>query len=183
LRDYGPSPVAVALAVAALFAAALSVWLAAGTVGGSDQRAATAASVRGDAGKDAQSYPKEYERVEGPVRSLAPTGDPSGNDIGSSSAFCPSGTRVVSGGFQTMTGSGGVFYSGALTIGRVGWAVGAVNNLARSGTIQAFAYCVSTGRPVSPRGSRRLERQRAAGRREIQALIDRYRVLRAAPGY
>jgi hypothetical protein len=170
----------MALAVAALFAAALSIWLAAGRAGESAQRSATDASVRRTPGKNAQSYAREYARVEGPVRSLAPVGDPSGNDIGSSTAFCPSQMRVVSGGFETITGSGGVFYSGALTAGRLGWTVGAVNNLAQSGTVQAFAYCVRTGQPASARGNRRLERQRAAGRREVEALVDHYRLLSAA---
>jgi hypothetical protein len=170
----------MALAVAALFAAALSIWLAAGTAGESAQRATTDASVPRDPEKDAQSSPGEYARVEGPVRSLAPLGDPSGNDIGSSTAFCPSHMRVVSGGFETIAGSGGVFYSGALTVGRVGWTVGAVNDLAQSGTVQAFAYCVRTGQPASARGGRRLERQRAAGRREVEALVNRYRLLSAA---
>src|SRR5215212_5819275 len=120
----------MALTVAALFAAALSIWLAAGRAGESAQRAATDASVRSNPEKEARRSSGKYARVEGPVRSLAPLGDPSGNDIGSSTAFCPSEMRVVSGGFATITGSGGVFYSGALTVGRLGWTVGAVNNLA-----------------------------------------------------
>jgi hypothetical protein len=123
---------------------------------------------------------KEYERVEGPAKSLAPAGDPSGNDIGSSSAMCAPGTRVISGGFSTVTGGGAVFYNAALTTGRVGWAVGAVNNLTESGTVQAFAYCVSGGRAPSPATRGKLADQRAAGRRQIQAMIDRYRVLRAS---
>ena len=102
-----------------------------------------------------------YERVEGPVRTLAPAGDPSGDDVGSSSALCPSGMRVVSGGYQTITGGGETFYSDALTSGRVGWAVGAANTLATPGTVQAFAYCVRSGKAVA--GNRRtLARQRAA---------------------
>jgi hypothetical protein len=114
------------------------------------------------------------------VKALAPAGDPSGDDIGSSIALCRSGKLVISGGYQTVTGGGGVFYSGTLTGGRVGWVVGAVNDLAQAGTVQAFAYCVSSGQAATATNRRRLTRQRAAARRETQALVNRYRVLRAA---
>jgi hypothetical protein len=179
-QGYGPPLGAMVLAVAALMAAALSIWLIAGTKAAPDQRAPTGSSVRGSSNQDVQSKAAVYERVEGPVRSLAPAGDLSGNDIGSSNAFCPSATQVISGGYQAITGDGGVFYSGALARGRVGWAVAAVNGLAQSGTVQAFAYCVSVGRAGSSGTSRRLQRQRAAGRREIQAIVKRYRTLRAS---
>jgi hypothetical protein len=163
-------------AVAALLAAVLSVWLAAGTMGRTDQAATTETSGRTGSTRDAASNPMEYERVEGPVKTLAPAGDPSGKHIGSSSALCPSGKRVISGGYQTVTG-GGVFYSGAMTSGRVGWAVGAVNYLSRLGTVQAFAFCVRSGQAASPGSLRRLAKRRAAARREIEALVARYRVL------
>jgi hypothetical protein len=165
------------MAVGALSAAVLSILLAAGTVRESDRHAAT--SVRSDSSAKTAGLAKEYERVEGPVRTLAPAGDPSGNDIGSSVALCPSGKRVSSGGYQVITGVGGVFFSGALTIGLVGWAVGAVNDLARPGTVQAFAYCVSSDR-AARHGSSRLARQRAAARREIAAVVARYRVARSS---
>jgi hypothetical protein len=172
----GPSAGPVLLAVAALVAALASILLAAGASGGSDKRVTTEAGVRGNAKESAKS---EYERVEGPVRTLAPAGDPSGEDVGSSSALCPSGMRVVSGGYQAITGGGETFYSDALTSGRVGWAVGAVNNLATPGTVQAFAYCARSGKGAA--GSRRtLARQRAAIRREMKTLGERYRTLRAA---
>jgi hypothetical protein len=87
--------------------------------------------------------------------------------------------RVISGGYQTVTGGGETFYSDALTTGRAGWAVGAVNNLATSGTVQAFAYCVRSGEAV-PRNRRTLARQRAGVRREMKALGNRYRTLRAS---
>ena len=116
----------------------------------------------------------------GPLKTLAPAGDPAGNDVGSSIALCRSGKLVVSGGYQTVTGGGGVFYDGMLTRGRVGWVVGAVNDLAQAGTVQAFAYCVSSGQAATAINGRRLTRQRAAARRETQALVNRYRVLRAS---
>jgi hypothetical protein len=121
-----------------------------------------------------------YKRVEGPARTLAPAGDPAGNDVGSSSALCPAGTRVISGGYETLTGGGETFYNDALTSGRVGWAVGAVNNLTTSGTVQAFAYCVRSGQPVTARNSRRVSRLRAAARREMKDLVTKYRTLRAS---
>jgi hypothetical protein len=87
--------------------------------------------------------------------------------------------RVISGGYQTITGGGETFYSDALTPGLVGWAVGAANKLATSGTVQAFAYCVRSGKAMA--GNRRtLARQRAAARREMKVLGDRYRTLRAS---
>jgi hypothetical protein len=175
----GPSAGPVLLAVAALVAALASILLAAGAPGGSDKRVTAEAGVRGNAQESAKSDATKYERVEGSVRTLAPAGDPSGDDVGSSSALCPSGMRVVSGGYQAITGGGETFYSDALTSGRVGWAVGAVNNLATPGTVQAFAYCARSGKGAA--GSRRtLARQRAAIRREMKALGERYRTLRAA---
>jgi hypothetical protein len=169
----------VLLAVAALVAGGGSIVLAAGESGGSDRRVTTGASVRSPATKNAGSDAVNYVRAEGPVRTLAPEGDPSGNDIGSSIALCPSGMRVISGGYQTITGGGETFYSDALTSGRAGWAVGAANTLATAGTVQAFAYCVRSGKAVA--GNRRtLARRRAAARREMKALGDRYRALRAS---
>jgi hypothetical protein len=81
--------------------------------------------------------------------------------------------RAISGGFQTITGGGETFYSDALTSGRVGWAVGAVNKLGTSGTVQAIAYCVPSRR-------RATVRQRAAAKRRGQALGDRYKTLRGS---
>jgi hypothetical protein len=180
LRDYGPSPAVVALTVAALLAAALSIWLAASSEGGSNRRASTDSSVRGSREAGAASRADPYQRVEGPVTTLAPAGDPTGHDVGSSTALCRSGTRVVSGGYQTGAGGGGVFYSGAPANGRVGWAVGAVNDRAQVGTVQAFAYCVSSGQPDTAVNGRRLARQRGDARRATQALVNRYRILRSA---
>jgi len=174
----GLSAVPLLLAVAALVAASASIGLAARESGSSNERT-TSATTRSPAKENAKSDATNYVRVEGLVKTLAPAGDPSGNDVGSSSALCPSGMRVISGGYQTITGGGETFYSDALTTGRAGWAVGAVNNLATSGTVQAFAYCVRSGKAV-PRNRRTLARQRAAVRREMKALGNRYRTLRAS---
>lgn len=175
----GPSAGPVLLAMTALVVAGASVGLAAGASGGSDKRVTTGASVRIAAEKNARSHTTKYERVEGPVKTLAPAGDPSGGDVGSSSALCPSGMRVVSGGYQTITGGGETFYSDALTSVRVGWAVGAVNNVSTPGTVQAFAYCIRSGQADAARRNRpTLMRQRAAARRQIEALVNRYRALR-----
>jgi hypothetical protein len=163
------------LAVAALAAASASIGLAAGR-SGSSERVTTSAGARGPATKDARSDATHYARVAGPVRTLAPAGDPSGNDVGSASASCPAGMRVISGGYQ-MTGGGETFYSNAPAGGRVGWAVGAVNNLSTTGTVQAFAYCVRSGRAAGNR--RTLKRRRVAARRQMEALIGRYRARRA----
>jgi hypothetical protein len=182
----GPSAGPLYLAIAALVAAGASFGLATGTTGGSgasggsDQRVTTAAGDRSPAKRTATRDAVKYERVAGPVRTLAPAGDPSGDDIGSSSALCPSGTRVVSGGFQTLTGGGETFHSDALTSGRVGWAVGAVNNLETPGTVQAFAYCVRSSESGGRGNRRTLARRRAAARREMRDLVTKYRALRAA---
>jgi hypothetical protein len=168
------------LAVASLVVAGASIGLAAGTSGGTDQPVTTSAGVGSPVAKRAQVPAARYERVEGPVRTLAPAGDPSGNDVGSSSALCPSGTRVISGGYQAITGGGETFYSDALTGGRVGWAVGVVNHLATAGTVQAFAYCVRSGAGASGGDRGTLSRQRASARREMRALVTRSRTLRGS---
>jgi hypothetical protein len=175
----GPSAVPLVLAIAALVAASASIAFYAGERGGPTERITTSASVRTPVKTESGSVAAGYVRVEGAVTTLAPAGDPSGNDVGSSRALCPSGTRVVSGGYQTVTGGGETFYSDALTGGRAGWAVGAANRLGTSGTVQAFAYCVRSGK--ARRGDRRtLARQRAAVRRQMKALGNRYRALRAS---
>lgn len=116
--------------------------------------------------------------MRGAVRRLASAGDPAGNDVAASIALCPSGTRAVSGGYRTITGGAETFYSDALTKSRVGWAVGAVNKLGAPGTVQAFAYCVRS--PGRTKGDRPVATQRAAARREMDRLVDRYKALRAA---
>src|SRR5687768_12419251 len=104
------------LAVAALVAASANIGLVlAGEPGSSDERITTTASATRPAKENAKSDAPKFLRVEGPVRTLAPAGDPSGNDVGSSRALCPSGMRVISGGYQTITGGGETFYSDALT--------------------------------------------------------------------
>ena len=127
----------------------------------------------------AERSPAREVRVEGDVRRLAPAGDAAGNDVATSIALCPAGTRAVSGGYRTITGGGETFYSDALTDGRVGWAVGAVNKLGAPGTVQAVAYCSRSGARGTGRGPA-LAKRRATARREADALVDRYRALRAA---
>ena len=171
------------LAVAALLAASASIGLAAGASRAPDKHPSTNAAVRAPAEQDAKRRPPtraKHERVAGPATELAPAGDPSGDDVGSSIALCHSGMRVVSGGYRTLTGGGETFYSDALTDGRVGWAVGAVNDLATTGTVQAVAYCVRSGQAVAAGTGPRLARQRAAARREMKTLVDKYRALRSA---
>jgi hypothetical protein len=167
----------VFLAVAALVAASASMGLAVGESGRSTPPATKTTSVRSPGKATAESDAPRYVRVAGPVTTLAPAGDPSGKDIGSSRAFCPARMRVVSGGYQTMTGGGETFFSDALTSSRTGWAVGAANKLATSGTVQAFAYCARSGK-AADRGN--VARQRAAAKRRMKALSDRYRSLRAS---
>jgi hypothetical protein len=168
------------LAVVALVVAGVSFGLHAGASGETEGRATTSAGARTRVANQAEDRPAEYRRVAGAVTTLAPAGDPSGNDVGSSTALCPYGMRVVSGGYLTITGGGETFYSDSLSGGRVGWAVGAVNDVATSGTVQAFAYCVQSDSAVFPGTRRALARRRAAARRQAEALIDRYRTLRAA---
>ena len=168
------------LAVVALVVASVSFGLHAGASGVTEGRATTSADTRGRVANPPERPPAQYRRVAGPVTTLAPAGDTSGDDVGSSTALCPYGMRVVSGGYRTLTGGGETFYSNALTGGRVGWAVGAVNDVATSGTVQAFAYCVRSDPADGPGTRRALARRRAAARRETEALIDRYKTLRAA---
>ena len=155
------------LAVVALVVAGVSFGLHAGASGVTEgRRVTTGADARGRVAKRAEHGPARYRRVVGPVTTLAPAGAPAGDDVGSSTALCPYGMRAVSGGFRTITGGGETFYSDALTDGRVGWTVGAVNDVATSGTVQAFAYCVRSDTAAgtgarSPGGApRRGERQR-----------------------
>jgi hypothetical protein len=165
------------LAVMALVAASASIGLAAGGFGSSDGPAEPKAAVTKPAKEQGGPGSPRYVRVKGTITTLAPAGDASGQDIGSSTALCPLGMRVVSGGYKTLTGGGETFYSDALTGGRAGWAVGAANNLATSGTVQAFAYCFGSRRPRSQNRAT-LARQREAVRREMRRLGDRYRAIR-----
>jgi len=143
-------------------------------------RAKAGADTRKRVANPPERRPAQYRRVAGPVTTLAPAGNPSGDDVGSSTALCPFGMRVVSGGFRTITGGGETFYSDALTDGRVGWTVGAVNDVATSGTVQAFAYCVRSDTAGDPGTRRALAKRRGEARREAQAVIDKYKTLRAA---
>jgi len=156
------------LAVAALATATASIGLAAGR-----SNSDVETGHRTVPPTETSAVAVQYRRVAGQLRTLAPAGDPSGRDVGSSSALCPRGTVAASGGYETLTGGGETFYSEALTK-RVGWGVGAVNNLATPGTVQAFAYCVRSGKRA------RASAQRAAARRKMNALVDRYRSLRAS---
>ena len=168
------------LAVVALVVAGVSFGLHAGASGVPEGRATTSADARRRVADPQERRPARYRRVAGPVTTLAPAGNPSGDDVGSSTALCPYGMRVVSGGFRTLTGGGETFYSDALTDGLVGWTVGAVNDVGTSGTVQAFAYCVRTDAAGGPGTRRALARRRAAARRQAEAVIDRYKTLRAA---
>jgi hypothetical protein len=166
------------LAVVALVVAGVSFGLHAGASGVTEGRATAGADTRERVASRKEHRPARYRRIAGPVTALAPAGDPSGDDVGSSTALCPYGMRVVSGGYRTITGGGETFYSDALTDGRVGWTVGAVNDVATAGTVQAFAYCVRSDKAAGTR--RALARRRAAARRQAEAVIDRYKTLRAA---
>jgi hypothetical protein len=165
--------------VVALVLAGTSFGLHAGASGVANRRATTTADARGHVAHRTERRPVEYRRVAGPVTRLAPAGDPSGADVGASTALCPAEMQAVSGGFRTVSGGAETFYSDALTGGRVGWAVGAVNDVATDGTVQAFAYCVRS--EAAEVGSRRaLARRRGTARRAAKALIERYRTIRAA---
>jgi hypothetical protein len=168
------------LAVVALVVASVSFGLHAGASGVTEGRATTSAGDRGRVANPPERPPTRYRRVAGPVTTLAPAGDTSGDDVGSSTALCPYGMRVVSGGYRTLTGGGETFYNNALKGGVVGWVVGAVNDVATSGTVQAFAYCVRSDSDEVPSTRRAYARRRAAVRRETDALLERYRTVRAA---
>jgi hypothetical protein len=168
------------LAVVALVVAVVSFALHAGASEVTQGRATADADGRERVADLPKARAPEYRRVAGPVTTLAPAGSQSGEDVGSSTALCPYGTRVVSGGFRTITGGGETFYSDALTDGRVGWTVGAVNGVATTGTVQAFAYCVRSPGARGTGTRRALARRRAAAKRQAQAVINTYKALRAA---
>jgi hypothetical protein len=180
IKPQGSSAGPLLLAVVALVVASVSFGLHTGASEISEGRATTGADTRDRIANPPARRAAQYRRVAGPVTTLAPAGNPSGEDIGSSTALCPYGMRVVSGGYRTITGGGETFYSDALTDGRVGWTAGAVNDVATSGTVQAFAYCVRSDTPGGPGTRRGLAKRRAAARREAEAVIDKYRTLRAA---
>ena len=167
------------LAVVALMIASASIGLETGGSRDASQPPPERAEAQPVSTNTAGSRPTQEVRVAGPVRRLAPAGDQSGDDVAASIALCPAGSKAVSGGYRTITGGGETFYSDALTKSRVGWAVGAVNKLAAPGTVQAFAYCVSNRTRLTD-GSGALTRSRAAARREMDRLVDRYKDLRAA---
>ena len=163
----------------ALVVASANIGLEAGRSREPDRAPPARAAAKSAPAAPATSRPAREVRVEGEARRLAPAGDAAGNDVATSIALCPAGTRAVSGGYRTITGGGETFYSDALTDRRVGWAVGAVNKLGAPGTVQAYAYCVGSGDRRAARG-RALAKQRATARREANALVDRYKALRAA---
>ena len=167
------------LAVVALAIASANIGLEAGRSGESTGSPPERAAAKGTPATPVESRPAREVRVEGPVRRLAPAGDASSTDVAASIALCPAGMQAVSGGYRTITGGGETFYSDALTKSRLGWAVGAVNKLGAPGTVQAFAYCVGSRKRDGEAG-RALAKRRATARREANALVDRYKDLRAA---
>jgi hypothetical protein len=101
------------------------------------------------------------QEVEGPKKTFA------SGAVGSSIAFCPGGSRVISGGGLNATGAGdGIAASGA-NDGRTAWFVIGGNNASSAGTIQAVAYCTVGSRTGGARSDR------AATKREVQATVER----------
>jgi hypothetical protein len=94
----GVSAVPLFLAVMALVAASGAIGLAASGSGSSEQTVKPKATVIKPAKDQAKTDSPRYVRVKGSATILAPAGDASGQDVGASTARCPPGMRVISGG-------------------------------------------------------------------------------------
>jgi hypothetical protein len=142
------------------------------------KRALREAGKAGPAGPQGQQGPagpvniSGMQTVAGPEVTLAAgtTGcqDTHPSCVDGSQAFCPNGTRAVSGGYEVVT----TFGSGAATSHadqtRASWFAVAVNiDDTNTGTIRAFAYCAGSGQAVAARS------RRSAARHEARAAIDK----------
>jgi hypothetical protein len=84
------------------------------------------------------------QTANGPTSYVAPL------DVGSSEAVCPTGTKAVSGGGAVISGAGDGMAVSQATSDRHSWFVIAVNNSSSTTeTIQAVAYCATTGSAVA----------------------------------
>jgi hypothetical protein len=82
-------------------------------------------------------------RVEGPTVSI-PAGD-----VGSTSATCPTGQGIVSGGNTFISADGEIFYED--TFDSRSWSVGGDNfDSSLSGELTAIAFCAPVGKAVTP---------------------------------
>ncbi|MDQ3935355.1 MAG: hypothetical protein M3340_12085 [Actinomycetota bacterium] len=153
--------------LAALIAAGAVAAVAASASSGSTQSKASAAqagdkvtaAARGPRGKRGPVGPQgphgpqgppgpvdlgRITAVEGPEVRLGPNG--LGNDIQDSTAQCPTGQRVLSGGYTTITGDAETFSSRSYSDSS--WSALADNESSTEGYVQAFAFCAPAGKAV-----------------------------------
>lgn len=83
-------------------------------------------------------------------------------DVASSIAFCPSGSKVVSGGGFSITGAANGMAASEANDARTAWFVVGGNTSSVSGSVQAVAYCAASGQAVSARNDRSATRREVA---------------------
>ena len=106
--------------------------------------------------------------VAGPSSPIGAFGSPS--SVATSTATCPAGSNVISGGDNVYTGGVNGLTSEAST-DRSGWIVVAANGSSfTAGYVQAFAYCAAAGQAVA--AVRRAET--GATTRQVASLVARY---------
>lgn len=92
---------------------------------------------------------------------------PSG-DAGLSIAFCPAGTRAISGGGTAITGQGNGLAASRASADRTSWFTIVGNTSINSGTTQAIVYCAGAGQAVASSTPSPAARARSA--REAEAV-------------
>lgn len=108
------------------------------------------------------------QAVESPTFSVA------AGDAGSAQAFCPAGSRVVSGGGSFITGAANGIAATRANNARTGWFVIGGNTSSIDGEVSAIAYCAQAGNAVAARaGTRgRAKNEERAARQELQKKLD-----------
>ena len=87
-------------------------------------------------------------------------------DAASAIAFCPAGMVAVSGGGASVTGAANGLAASQATNDRSGWGVVGGNTSFLTGTLQAIAYCATSGQGIAARDPKATDRQ-------MQALVDK----------
>jgi hypothetical protein len=112
--------------------------------------------------------------ASGPDVPVCATGDVSGCDVATSTAICPAGSKVVSGGMFEFTGGTEGHFQGP-SDDRTAWIVGVANGSSfAGGDVQATALCASSGAAVTA-STRKLT---ATTRRDVRRVVARLRKLK-----
>lgn len=118
------------------------------------------AGVAGPAGKEGPAGKQGPAGKEGPAGSegkpaslaweeVAETEEIAAHEVGEAVAECPSGTRVITGGFNVENETTVPTVVSSEASGETAWVVAAQNSTANAVEIEAIAYCAKTGGSIS----------------------------------